>query len=198
MNKIPSSIQGQQRVIIEHLTPQLEGGRFAIKAFVGDLIKVEADIFLDGHDLLSANLIYKSSKDKNWNTVPMNFVGNDHYQADFSVYENGFYTYTIEAWVNHSARWEHEMVMKIMDGQHVNVELLVGANLLETMAKNGTPSRAEVSDAVMSGRAECVMLNKGPYIVQTVSFLDGLLERMAAHQTKKRSLLRRLSVSQLD
>ena len=45
MNKIPLPIQGQQRVIIEHVTPQLEGGRFAIKAFMGDLIKVEADIF---------------------------------------------------------------------------------------------------------------------------------------------------------
>lgn len=134
MNQISESIQGQQRVIIEHITPQLEGGRFAVKAFVGDTIKVEADVFLDGHDLLSTNLLYKFSKDKDWTRVPLTFVGNDHYEAYFDVKENGLYTYTIEAWVDHFASWEHEMEMKIKDGQHVNVELLVGANILEKMA----------------------------------------------------------------
>jgi starch synthase (maltosyl-transferring) len=93
---------------------------------------------LDGHDLLSTNLLYKFSKDKTWTTVPMSFAGNDHYEALFTVSENGFYTYTIEAWVDHSASWEHEMEAKIKDGQHVNVELLMGANILETMAKIAT------------------------------------------------------------
>ena len=138
MNQISASIQGQQRVIIEHITPQLEGGRFAVKAFVGDTIKVEADVFLDGHDLLSTNLLYKFSKDKDWTSLPLSFVGNDHYEAYFDVKENGLYTYTIEAWVDHSASWEHEMEMKIKDGQHVNVELLVGANILEKMATIAT------------------------------------------------------------
>lgn len=58
------------------------------------------------------------------------------------------------------------------------------------------PSRAEVTDAAMSGRAECVMLNKGPYIVEAARFLDNVLGRMQAHQEKKRAMLRRLSVSQ--
>ncbi len=138
MNPIPASIQGQQRVIIEHVSPQIEAGRFAVKAFVGDVIKVDADIFLDGHDLLSANLLYKFSKDKNWTSVPMNFTLNDHYEAYFTVSENGFYTYTIEGWVNHSATWEHEMLMKIKDGQYVNVELLMGANILKNMSKIAT------------------------------------------------------------
>ena len=138
MNTIPASIQGQQRVIIENISPQLEAGRFAVKAFMGDVIKVDADIFLDGHDLLAANLFYKFSKDKNWTSVSMNFTLNDHYEAYFTVSENGSYTYTIEAWVNHAFSWEHEMEMKVKDGQHVNVELLVGANILEMMAKIAT------------------------------------------------------------
>ena len=53
-------------------------------------------------------------------------------------------------------------------------------------------------DAAMSRRAECVMLNKGPFIVETVQFLSGVLERMTAHQSKKSSMLRRLAVSQID
>jgi len=65
------------------------------------------------------------------------------------------------------------------------------------MATKGAPSRVEVSDSVMSGRAECVMLNKGPYIIETVRFLNGVLERMDAHQSKRRAMMRRLSVSEL-
>jgi pyruvate kinase len=48
----------------------------------------------------------------------------------------------------------------------------------------------------MSGRAEAVMLNKGPYIVEAVRFLNGVLERMHAHQHKRRSMLRKLSISE--
>jgi pyruvate kinase len=64
--------------------------------------------------------------------------------------------------------------------------------VLDTMARTGQPSRAEVTDAAMSERAECVMLNKGPYITQAISALDSILTRMNDHQDKKRSLLRRL------
>ena len=65
------------------------------------------------------------------------------------------------------------------------------------MAKRGMPTRAEVSDAAKGIRAECVMLNKGPYIAETVRFLSGVLERMSEHQSKHRPMMRRLSVSKL-
>jgi len=64
--------------------------------------------------------------------------------------------------------------------------------VLETLAKTGRPSRAEVTDAAMGGRAECVMLNKGPYILEAMRTLDDILCRMQEHQSKKRSLLRAL------
>jgi len=70
--------------------------------------------------------------------------------------------------------------------------------VLESLAKRGQASRAEVTDAAMSGRAECVMLNKGPYVVEAVRFLDNVLHGMKLHQEKTRSLLRRLSVSSLS
>jgi pyruvate kinase len=54
-----------------------------------------------------------------------------------------------------------------------------------------------VTDAAMSGRAECVMLNKGPYVVEAVRFLCDVLQRMEGHHWKKRSMLRRLGVSKL-
>jgi pyruvate kinase len=86
-----------------------------------------------------------------------------------------------------------EEILWLCEAAHVPV--IWATQVLETLARKGSPSRAEVSDAVMSGRAECVMLNKGPYIVQTVSFLNGLLERVSGHFSKQRARLRRLSIS---
>ncbi|MBK6714719.1 MAG: pyruvate kinase [Burkholderiales bacterium] len=68
--------------------------------------------------------------------------------------------------------------------------------VLETLAKTGQPSRAEITDAAMGERAECVMLNKGPHIVAAMHTLDDILQRMQAHQDKKRSLLRALGAWQ--
>ena len=64
--------------------------------------------------------------------------------------------------------------------------------VLETLAKTGLPSRAEVSDAALGVRAECVMLNKGPFIADAIRTLDNILRRMGNHQEKKRSMLRAL------
>ncbi len=68
--------------------------------------------------------------------------------------------------------------------------------VLETLAKTGLPSRAEITDAAMGERAECVMLNKGPHILDALRMLDDILKRMQAHQTKKRPLLRALKAWQ--
>jgi len=89
-----------------------------------------------------------------------------------------------------------EEILWLCEAAHLPV--IWATQVLESMAKTGSPSRAEVSDAVMSGRAECVMLNKGAYIVEAVRFLRDVLERMETHQFKKRSRLRRLAIAQLD
>jgi len=88
-----------------------------------------------------------------------------------------------------------EEILWLCEAAHAPV--IWATQVLEGMATKGAPSRAEVSDAVMSGRAECVMLNKGPYIGETVRFLNGILERMDAHQSKRRAMMRRLSISEM-
>lgn len=64
--------------------------------------------------------------------------------------------------------------------------------VLETLAKTGQPSRAEVTDAAAAQRAECVMLNKGPYILDAIRALDDILARMGEVQRKSRTLMRRI------
>ncbi len=67
--------------------------------------------------------------------------------------------------------------------------------VLDKLAKKGTASRAEITDAAMAARAECVMLNKGPYIVHAVATLDDITRRMEKHQFKRKGNLRPLSVA---
>lgn len=73
-----------------------------------------------------------------------------------------------------------------------HVPVIWATQVLDTLARTGQPSRAEVTDAAMAERAECVMLNKGPYITNAIGALDSILTRMQYHQDKKRSLLRQL------
>jgi pyruvate kinase len=67
--------------------------------------------------------------------------------------------------------------------------------VLDNLARTGIPSRAEVTDASMSVQAECVMLNKGPYVADACHTLDTIIRRMEKHQFKKRNLYRSLKIS---
>lgn len=86
-----------------------------------------------------------------------------------------------------------EELLWVCEAAHVPV--IWATQVLEGLAKEGTPSRAEVTDAAMGARAECVMLNKGDYIADAVSTLDDILRRMQAHQRKKRPMLRPLKLA---
>ncbi|MGA9382635.1 MAG: pyruvate kinase, partial [Phormidium sp.] len=76
--------------------------------------------------------------------------------------------------------------------QSAHIPVIWATQVLENLAKTGIPSRAEMTDAAMGERAECVMLNKGPFINETVTILDDVLRRMEAHQLKKSPQLRAL------
>jgi hypothetical protein len=96
-------------------------------------------------------------------------------------------------------RCERDTVTDIGDVDGENHRLLGhlpkviwATQVLEQLAKSGLPSRAEISDAAMGERAECVMLNKGPHIGEAVVVLDDILCRMAEHHYKKNALLRQL------
>ncbi|MDP3083116.1 MAG: pyruvate kinase, partial [Rubrivivax sp.] len=83
-----------------------------------------------------------------------------------------------------------EEILWACEAAHVPV--VWATQVLETLAKTGLPTRGEITDAAMSGRAECVMLNKGPHILDAIRTLDDILQRMQTHQSKKRPLLRAL------
>lgn len=87
-----------------------------------------------------------------------------------------------------------EEILWIAEAAHVPT--IWATQVLDNLAKEGTLSRAEVTDAAMSARAEAVMLNKGPFILEAIQTLDDILGRMKAHQAKNRETYRALKVSE--
>lgn len=88
-----------------------------------------------------------------------------------------------------------EEILWVCEAAHIPV--IWATQVLENLAQKGMPSRAEITDAAMGHRAECVMLNKGPHIVEAVAALDDILKRMQSHQSKKRSMLRELHLAHM-
>lgn len=86
-----------------------------------------------------------------------------------------------------------EEILWMCEAAHMPV--IWATQVLEQLSKKGMSSRAEITDAAMSERAECVMLNKGPYVVDAVRTLDNILTRMQSHQDKKRSMMRPLHLA---
>jgi pyruvate kinase len=78
------------------------------------------------------------------------------------------------------------------------IPVIWATQVLDGLSKTGVPSRAEVTDAAMGGRAECVMLNQGEHQLVALDFLRDVLERMQKHHEKKRSMLRKLRISSID
>jgi pyruvate kinase len=83
-----------------------------------------------------------------------------------------------------------EEILWLCEAAHVPV--IWATQVLESLAKEGQATRAEVTDAAMAERAECVMLNKGPFVGEAVQALDSILVRMSEHQSKKTPRLRAL------
>ena len=135
---------GKQRVVIEGVQPEIDGGRYGIKRTVGDDVVVEADIFADGHDVVSAVLRYRQEAGQEWNEVPMEPLVNDRWRASFKVTEIGRYVYTVQAWVDHFKSWRRDLIKRTEAAQDVSVELLVGAKLAEDAARRASASDAKL------------------------------------------------------
>ena len=71
-----------------------------MKRVVGERMVVEADVFTDGHDAVVAELLFRFHSEKDWQTLPMKFLGNDHWSASFPVEHLGRYQYTVRGWTD--------------------------------------------------------------------------------------------------
>jgi starch synthase (maltosyl-transferring) len=130
-----TGVDGRHRIIVESVTPEVDGGRYPIKRTMGEDVVVEADVFTDGHDLLGVALLYRRDRDPEWIEVPMVLLTNDRWQASFRVTDLGRYRYTVTGWIDHFQTWRRNIKKKIDYGQNVLVELLQGARLIDEASR---------------------------------------------------------------
>lgn len=87
------------RIVIDQVKPQLDGGRFAVKLLLGCSVEVQARVYVDGHAHLDAALMWRTADQTQWQRVPMRFRGNDRWTAQFVPERLGRHYYTIQAWI---------------------------------------------------------------------------------------------------
>ena len=126
---------GRRRVVIENVSPSVDDGRFPAKRVEGDLVSAEADIFADGHDLISAVVYARHESQKKPVEIRMQPLVNDRWRADFRVEKLGFYFFTVEAWIDHFLTW-HRDLQKRADAhaEDLDVQLQIGLEMIRAAA----------------------------------------------------------------
>jgi starch synthase (maltosyl-transferring) len=143
---------GEGTVIIENVSPALDGGRFAVKREVGSVLEVGADIFADGHGLLAGVARYRPCSGEAWRETPMRLVDNDRWEASFTLDAVGRWQFAVEAWRDVFGSWQRDVQKRLDAGEDVASELPEGRRMVKEAA----------------GRAA------GPDQVELTSFLDSL------------------------
>ena len=123
--------EGRNRVVIEHVLPEVDDGRFPVKRVVGEDVVVEADIMTDGHDAISSVLRFRREGEAEWLETSMQPLINDRWRGVFWVSELGRYLYGIEAWVDKFETWHRDLIKKVEAGQDVSMDLMTGAQFIE-------------------------------------------------------------------
>jgi starch synthase (maltosyl-transferring) len=173
---------GRHRVVIDAIRPVVDGGRFAIKRVEGERVVVEADIFADGHDELSALLLYRRGGQGAWTEVPMEPLVNDIWRAEFFVNGLGDYYYTVQAWIDRFRSWRSAMGKKLAAQQEVGVDRLIGAELVSDgarRARGGDRKSLERFAAALRGDTDDV---------SDLALADDLADLMVKYPDRRRAV----------
>jgi len=123
-------------VVIENISPQINGGRYPIKRVPGEAVTVSADIFKEGHDVVLAVVKWREVGEKKWREAPLIFVENDRWQGSFPAGAVGHTEFTIEAWGDAFGSWIEEIRKKAKGGAvSLPSETLEGAALVRAAAR---------------------------------------------------------------
>lgn len=134
---VRAELDGRKRVIIEAVTPAVDGGAFPAKRVAGDVVVAEADIFTDGHDLISAVVLHRHAGGNEWREVRMRPLANDHWRAEFPVTSLGFHRFTVEAWIDHFLTWHRDLKKRVDAGvaeDELRVQLQIGLEYIRAAA----------------------------------------------------------------
>jgi starch synthase (maltosyl-transferring) len=171
---------GRKRVIIEGVSPAVDGGRFPAKRTVGDQVAVEADIFTDGHDAIAASLLAHLEGSDDWTEIPMRPLVNDRWAAAFRVAELGRYGFKVQGWVDHFETWHRDLLKRIKAESDAAVDYLIGADIVADAAE-----RASGGDAIwLRERAKVLRSGKDPKALR-IHATDPLLHELVLRYPDK-------------
>lgn len=166
--------EGRIRTVVERVSPEIDGGRFYVKSLVGEIISVEADIVVDGHDHLAARLLFKHETDKSWSEAIMQPRENDRWVSHFSTEKMGLYEYTVEAWVDHIDTWKHEVEAKVKAGQHLVVELMQGELFFKGMAEKAEGNDKETLESYAKKMTDSAYYQEVIQVIMSQQMTDWL------------------------
>jgi starch synthase (maltosyl-transferring) len=127
---------GLPQIAIEHVTPEVDGGRFAAKRVQGEMVEVGANVFRDGHDILRARVRYRRPGSREWETAPLAYdQDDDRWHGGFTADAIGRWTFTVDAWTDTFATLHRKLTKKVEAGQEVVVELQEAALLARDAAR---------------------------------------------------------------
>ncbi len=135
-------------VVIENVSPAVDGGKLPLKRIVGDELVVTADLFKDGHDVMAAALKWRVRGAKAWQETPMRFLENDRWVGSCRLLKNAMHEFTLEAWQDTWGTWRHEWHKKFEAGlRELTTETIEGAQLLEGAAARARKAKADTADS---------------------------------------------------
>jgi starch synthase (maltosyl-transferring) len=171
---------GRARVVVENVLPQVEEGRYPIKRVVGEEVVVSADIFCDGHDEISAELLFRKGPGEEFSATAMIHLGNDRWSASFVCEEMVPHVYTVRAWIDRFKTWQSDLRKKQAAGQALGPDLLDGALLVDRSADQAEGEDRDRLLAFSAGlRSDRPMESR--FAIATDPLLTSL---MAAHQDR--------------
>ncbi|MGH9182489.1 MAG: maltotransferase domain-containing protein [Acidimicrobiales bacterium] len=122
------------RIVVDDVRPRTPSGAYPAKAVVGEAVRVSADIFADGHDVLAARVRAGPAGRRGWVEVAMDHVGNDRWECVVVPAQVGTHQVVVEAWVDRFATWRRDVAVKAGAGQDLGTDLEEGGRLLSEMA----------------------------------------------------------------
>lgn len=165
------------RIIIEKVTPEIDGGKYPVKRLVGDQVVVRAVVFADGHDEVKADLLFRKAGEKEWQSTPMKATGNDAWEGSFRVTEQTDHLYSVRGYICEFSSWCHDLKKKVDAGSDVSVDLKIGSLLVKDAAE-----RAEHAEAGKFIEWAGVLAGNGDKAaVLKLAFSDELYKSMEAH-----------------
>ncbi|HET9769022.1 MAG TPA: alpha-1,4-glucan--maltose-1-phosphate maltosyltransferase [Thermoanaerobaculia bacterium] len=143
----PTDREGRLRVVVESLSPTVDGGAFPAKRTLGERVVVEADVFPDGHDLVACRLLYRPNDEATWGEAPMRPLGNDRFAGAFTADRLGRWEFAVEGWIDAFGSWRRDLGKRQVAGQVTEADLEIGARLVRAAATRAANEPAGDADA---------------------------------------------------